>query len=253
MVLGAIAFAAHYDLLKGSIKKFLSDVQFKAIIALIIMGVIGLTYINLKLPEVNGNILHSLKISGFQFTSAITTTGFQSVNVIGSPEGWSEIAKLILAFAMIIGGAAGSTAGGIKLFRAVLLYDGVSWRIKRAISTPRRVFVHKLGDRYLSKEESMDLINEAAIISFIWVIFLMVGIFVLGILYINEPNYRLSDIIFEVCSAQGNAGLTAGITNMGMPSIAKIMLIFNMWVGRLEIIPVIVLVRSFFGLKRNVR
>ncbi|MCJ7571475.1 MAG: TrkH family potassium uptake protein [Candidatus Thermoplasmatota archaeon] len=253
MVLGAIAFAAHYDLLKGHIKKFLSDVQFKAIIALIIMGVIGLTYINLKLPEVNGNILYSLKISGFQFTSAITTTGFQSVNVIGSPEGWSEIAVLILACAMIIGGAAGSTAGGIKLFRAVLLYDGVSWRIKRATSTPHRVFVHKLGDRYLKNDEAMDLINEAAIISFIWVIFLFVGIFVLGVVYINEANYRLSDIIFEVCSAQGNAGLTTGITHMGMPSIAKIMLIFNMWIGRLEIIPVIVLVRSLFGLKRNIR
>ena len=153
---------------------------------------------------------------------------------------------------MIIGGAAGSTAGGIKLFRAALLYHGVSWRIKRAISTPRRVFIHKLGERYLKNDEAMDLINEAAIISFIWVILLFVGIFVLGVLYINEPNYRLSDIIFEVCSAQGNAGLTAGITNIDMPYIAKITLIFNMWIGRLEIIPVIVLVRSFFGIKRNV-
>ncbi len=252
MVLGAIAFAAHYDLFKGRIKNFLSDVQFKAIIALLIIGTIGLTYINLKLPEVNGNILYSLKISGFQFASALTTTGSNSVNVIGGPQGWSEIAVLILAIAMIIGGAAGSTAGGIKLFRAVLLYDGVGWRIKRSISTPRRVFVHKLGDRYLKNDEAMDLINEAAIISFIWVILLMVGIFVLGVLYINEANYRLTDIIFEVCSAQGNAGLTAGITHMGMPSIAKIMLIFNMWIGRLEIIPVIVLVRSLFGIKRNV-
>lgn len=49
MILGAIAFAAHYDLLKGHIKNFLSDVQFKAMIVLIILGVIVLTYINLKL------------------------------------------------------------------------------------------------------------------------------------------------------------------------------------------------------------
>jgi len=252
MILGAIAFAAHYDLLKGRIKKFLSDVQFKAMIFLMILGVIGLTYINLKLSSVNGNILYSLKISGFQFTSALTCTGFASVNVIGGPEGWSEIAKLILSFAMIIGGAAGSTAGGIKLFRAALLYNGVRWRIKRAISTPHRVFVHKLGSRFLSKDEAMDLINEAAIISFIWVILLFVGIFVLGVLYINETNYRLSDIIFEVCSAQGNVGLTTGITHIGMSSTAKIMLIFNMWIGRLEIIPVIVLARSLFGIKSNI-
>ncbi len=252
MVFGAIAFVAHYDLLKGRIKKFLSDVQLKAMIVLIILGTIGLTYINLKLPEVN-NVFHSLKISGFQFVSALTCTGFGSVNVIGGPDGWSEIAKLALAFAMIIGGAAGSTAGGIKLFRAVLLYNGVSWRIKRAISTPRRVFVHKLGNRFLTKDEAMDLINEAAIISFIWVILLVVGILVLGVILTNNADYKLSDVIFEVCSAQGNVGLTTGITFEGMAPIAKIMLIFNMWIGRLEIIPIIVLVRSLFGIKRNIR
>jgi trk system potassium uptake protein TrkH len=250
MVLGAIAFAAHFNLLKGRIKKFLSDVQFKAMIILIIMGVISLTYINLKLPDVTGNILYSLKISGFQFTSALTCSGFTSVNVIGGPEGWSEIAKLALAFAMVIGGAAGSTAGGVKLFRAVLLYNGVRWRIKRATSTPHRVFIHKLGSKYLKNDEAMDLINEAAIISFIWVILLAFGIMLIGIIYNTRT---LGDVIFEVCSAQGNVGLTTGITHIGMSSIAKIMLIFNMWIGRLEIIPVIVLARSIFGIKRNIR
>ena len=251
MIFGAVAFAAHYDLLKGRIKKFLSDPQFKALIILIILGVIGLTYINLKLPYIDGNIMHSLKVSGFQFISAITCTGFASVNGIGGagPESWSEIAKLILAFAMIIGGAAGSTAGGIKLFRAILLYNGVSWRIKRAISTPHRVFVNKLGNRYLSKDEASDLINEAAIISFIWVILLVAGIMVIGVVYNTRS---LGDIILEVCSAQGNVGLTTGITDITMPSTAKVMLIFNMWIGRLEIIPIIVLVKSMFGIKRNV-
>ncbi len=249
MIFGAIAFAAHYDLLKGRVKKFFSDVQFKAMIILLIIGVIGLTYINLKLPFINGDVLYSLKLSSFQFTSALTCTGFASVNVIGGPEGWSEIAKLGLAFAMIIGGAAGSTAGGIKLFRAILLYNGVSWRIKRAISTPRRVFAHKLGSRFLSKDEAMDLINEAAIISFIWVILLAFGILIVGIIYNTRS---LGDVIFEVCSAQGNVGLTTGITHVGMSSVAKIMLIFNMWIGRLEIIPIIVLIRSIFGIKRNI-
>jgi trk system potassium uptake protein TrkH len=152
---------------------------------------------------------------------------------------------------MIIGGAAGSTAGGIKLFRAILLYNGVSWRIKRAISTPRRVFVHKLGDKSLSKDQAIDLINEAAIISFIWVILLFVGIVI--ILQTNSGSLStLDNAVFEVCSAQGNVGLTTGITNIGMSSIGKTMLIFNMWIGRLEIIPIIVLVKSIFGIKRNI-
>lgn len=78
---------------------------------------------------------------------------------------------------------------------------------------------------------------------------LLVGILILGILFINDANYRLSDIIYEVCSMQGNVGLTTSITKIGMSSIAKIMFILNMWIGRLEIMSAKVLVRSIFGIK----
>lgn len=242
MIFGSVAFAAHYDLLKGRFKKFLSDAQLKAMIALIILGVIGLTLLNL--PESGQNFLFSLKRSGFQFISALTCTGFASEDLAG----WTEQAKLILSFAMIIGGAAGSTAGGIKLYRGILLYNGVSWRIKRAISTPRRVFVHKLGEKPLSKDDAMDLINEAAIISFMWVILLFAGV----VIVMQTTGANLSNSMFEVCSAQGNVGLSTGITNIGMEPIPKTMLIINMWVGRLEIIPIIVLIRSMLGIKRNI-
>lgn len=247
MVLGGVAFAAHYDLIKGRIKKFLFDAQFQAMVILIIIGVIALTVINLNAPDLayKGNILLSLKESGFQFISAITCTGFASADI----PVWTESAKLILSFAMITGGAAGSTAGGIKLFRAILLGKGAGWRIKRSISSPRRVFVHKLGDKPISKEDAIDLINEAAIISFMWVILIFIGVMIISFLF---PEETLGNVIFEVCSAQGNVGLSTGITSIEMPSFGKIMLIFNMWVGRLEIIPIIVLVRSILGIRGNI-
>ena len=242
MIFGSIAFAAHYDLLKGRIRRFFSDAQFKAMIVLIIFGIIGLTFLNFT----GSNLLESFSKSSFQFISALTCTGFASVENL--PE-WTESTKLILSLAMIIGGAAGSTAGGIKLFRAILLYKGVGWRIKRAISTPRRVFVHKLGEKPLSKEDAMDLINEAAIISFMWIILLSAGVIIIGYIY---PKATLGTIIFEVCSAQGNVGLSAGITTISMDPFAKAMLIINMWIGRLEIIPIIVLIKSFFGIRKNI-
>ena len=244
MIFGSLAFAAHYDLLKGRIHRFFSDAQFKAMIVLIIFGIIGLTFLNFT--EFGSNLLESFSKSSFQFISALTCTGFASVENL--PE-WTESAKLILSLAMVVGGAAGSTAGGIKLFRAILLSKGVGWRIKRAISTPRRVFVHKLGEKPLSREDAMDLINEAAIISFMWIILLSAGVIIIGYIY---PNATLGTIIFEVCSAQGNVGLSAGITSISMDPYAKTMLIFNMWIGRLEIIPIIVLIKSFFGIRKNI-
>lgn len=239
MSLGAIAFVAHYNLLKGRFKKFFSDPQVKAFFALIIVGGLLLTAVNYF--SLNGtSLFQTLNESVFQYVSAITCTGFYSADV----SVWTDTAKLILSIAMIVGGAAGSTAGGIKLFRAILLSKGVFWRTRQSISTPRRIFSHKLGSKFLSGEEWRNEMNEAAVISFLWMAFLFIGVVSFSIIM---PHHDLIDIIFEICSAQGNVGLSSGITNIAMPSAAKIVMIFNMWIGRLEIIPVIVLIRAILG------
>jgi trk system potassium uptake protein TrkH len=62
--------------------------------------------------------------------------------------------------------------------------------------------------------------------------------------HVVAAQYTLSEIVFEVASAQGNVGLSTGITNAGLSSIGKVMLIFNMWIGRLEIIPALMIFRS---------
>lgn len=239
MMLGAIAFVAHHNLLKGKLKKFLSDPQVKALFLLTVFGAILLSVINyFSLNYIS--FFQAFKESLFQFSSAISCTGFYTVDI----SAWETSAKLILCMAMIAGGAAGSTAGGIKLFRVVLLVKGVGWRTKRVISTPRRVFTHKLGTKFLSEEEYKNEVNEAAVISFLWVIFLFLGIVAFSILV---PNYDLIDMVFEICSAQGNVGLSSGITGPAMPDLAKVVMMFNMWIGRLEIIPIIVLFRAILG------
>lgn len=87
------------------------------------------------------------------------------------------------------------------------------------------------------------IISEANLIIILWILFLFIGVGVLS--HVVVPGYTLSEIIFEVASAQGNIGLSVGITNAGLSSIGKVMLILNMWIGRLEIIPVLMLVRAF--------
>ncbi|RLF36757.1 MAG: hypothetical protein DRN03_03300 [Thermoplasmata archaeon] len=236
MVLGAIAFVAHYDLLNGKVKKFFSDAQTRALLILIFVGSAILILVNLKSLEA----ACIAEKSFFQFISAITCTGFSTADI----SQWNELSKTLLSLAMITGGAAGSTAGGIKLFRFILLLKGTGWRIIKSLSSPYRVIVYRFGKKSISVEEAFEIVNESAIITFMWLILLFVGTFVISY---TLPERTITDVFFEVCSAQGNVGLTCGITNPSMPDLAKIMLILNMWIGRLEIIPVLVLLRSITG------
>lgn len=64
-----------------------------------------------------------------------------------------------------------------------------------------------------------------------------------------DPSFTLENAIFEVASAQRNVGLSSGITGPNMPTPAKVVFLFDMWIGRLEIIPVLVLLRAL--LKRG--
>ena len=236
MIFGAIAFVTHYDLLKGRVRKFFSDAQTQALITLIFIGVIALIFVNLNDPNYGGNITRSIKESGFQFISAITCTGFATANILS----WGASAKMILSFAMVIGGAAGSTAGGIKLFRIILLAKGTGWKIRHIFLPPKGTIRYKLGGKPLGRDEALEEITEASILSFLWMILLFIGIMV--ILYTTHAS--LENAIFEVCSAQGNVGLSTGITSAGMNPVAKFMLIINMWIGRLEIIPILVFFRA---------
>jgi trk system potassium uptake protein TrkH len=142
---------------------------------------------------------------------------------------------------MIIGGGMGSTAGGVKLIRAVIAYKWIRWSLRRNFLPPRAIISVRLGDRLLEREEIVKIVSEASLIIFLWLLFLVAGICVLS--SVVGSQFQLGEVMFEVASAQGNVGLSTGITNAGMSYIGKVMLILNMWIGRLEIIPVLMLFR----------
>ena len=183
--------------------------------------------------------------STFQWVSALGTAGFQTVDL----HAWSPTGRLFLSLAMVLGGAAGSTAGGLKQVRVALLHKGLRWRIQRIRSKPHELLKHEIDGEALEEADAIRMVQNAGTLAALWVLALGVGVVVL--LHVVPEQYGLSDVILEVSSAQGNVGLSTGITHPSLPLIAKITLTLSMWMGRLAIIPTLIVLSFFFSwLKR---
>lgn len=235
MILGALPFAFIYKTVVQPKSLLPLDPQVKAFFIFIIIGVLLLT---VELYTQQRHLLESLRIAAFQLISAITCTGLQSTDMTG----WSQAALLIASVFMIIGGCAGSTAGGIKVARAVFLTSELQLWLKRTLMPRNAILMLKMGNKRLNEEVINKELAEASLISFLWVVTILVSVILLT--HIVPTTYDLSKVIFMVCSAQGNVGLWCGFLDSGFDTVGKIIFIINMWIGRLEIIPVTLLIRS---------
>lgn len=261
MVLGSIAFPIHYLILQGDLRNFYTDLQTRWVFIFFALGSLVLTALlfaqgvyhpgtvavaGVVLQGDTAALFQSFRYALFQFVSAASCTGFQTAGSLGSA--WEPQSQLVVAGGMVVGAAAGSTVGGIKLIRALTLGKGILFRIRGVFYPSSAIRTFRLDGRALSAEEAAQEFEEAAIIALLWLVFLALGAFVLMIAIPMGPGegFTVENVIFEVASAQGNVGLSSGITGPGMPTVTKVMLFFNMWIGRLEIIPVLVLLRSVF-------
>jgi trk system potassium uptake protein TrkH len=244
MILGGIAFPVHYLILQGELHNFYTDLQTRWFFGFLALGTTILTWL-LVIHDSYETTFAAFRYGAFQFVSALSCTGFQTAGSLG-PE-WPAAAQLAVAFAMSIGAAAGSTVGGIKLIRVATFTKGTLYRIRGVFTPDTVVRRFELDGRRLDDQAAAREIEEAAIISFLWVVFLSVSTVVLLLTVpTGAGQFTLENVIFEVTSAQGNVGLSSGITGPDMPTPAKTIFLFNMWIGRLEIIPVLVLLRGVF-------
>ncbi|WP_336328704.1 TrkH family potassium uptake protein [Halovenus sp. HT40] len=245
MVAGSIAFPIHYLIFKGELHNFYTDLQTRWVFIWFTIGSLALTAIHFANGQY-ATLEETFRISLFQFVSATSNTGFGTATIgngAGEPV-WSAGATLLTCIGMLTGAAAGSTVSGLKLIRVITLIKGTAWQIRDVFQPQSAIRYLQIGDRKLSEAQAQREYTEATVVFILWLMFLAIGVaFLLRVLPSATP---LEYVIFDVMSAQSNVGLSAGVTGPTMPKPAKVMLIINMWVGRLEIIPIAVLLGAIF-------
>lgn len=234
VVVGALSFNAHQRLLRTRrLGALWSDAQHRLFLALL-----ALFCVAVSLESRASLDAWALPESTFQAVSALCTAGFQTAEL----QTWSEGGKLLLVAAMVLGGAAGSTAGGIKMARAYLLLRGIQWRYRQILVRPHEVMRHALDGRGVPRERAIGAVEGAAVLALAWIVCLFLG--TLALLHAAPGDPTLGSVLLEAASAQGNVGLSTGITGPELPVGGKLVLMGLMWAGRLEILPVLILIRE---------
>ncbi len=221
---GAISFSIYYRAYHDGLTSALKAVELRALILACLLTT-GLVLL-LESAAADGAAA-SLGDAMLISVSAQTTAGFSDVPVASL----SDETKLVLIVSMFAGGDVGSTAGGIKIFRFLLLIRLIQLILIRA-STPRGTHVDlRVGGSRVDPREL-----EVALA----VVFAYLGVILLSWVTFVAYGYNPLDALFEVVSATSTTGLSSGISRSGLESGLKLLLCFDMWIGRVEVIAFII-------------
>lgn len=224
MILGGTNFFVHLMLIRGKLKNVFKHVEIK-LLGILLLIFIPLMTINI-LSLYDGRFFYSLRISSFQFISAITGTGYQTVSSFLTLPSFFILGVII---PMVLGAGMGSTAGGMKQYRVALAFKSMYWNIKDQLThkkTIRTHFISKLGSKTIIEKE--DIIQNHS--------FLMIYLVVLisGTLVFSSFGFSIRDSLFEFASALGTVGLSVGITGYTAHPMILWTSALGMFLGRLE-------------------
>ncbi|MEM1545036.1 MAG: TrkH family potassium uptake protein [Candidatus Methanomethylicia archaeon] len=228
IILGALNFPSYTKLMKGKIRDFIKYEENKTFLALAFSISILLTSILASKSSIENPIMFGI----FHTVSAIGGCGFQ----IGNLNILNETSKALIIISMILGGCTDSTAGGIKTLRTIMMFKALKWELKLALSPKGTRIIRKIGDREVTDE----VLIRTALFMLIYVLLVFIG----GVA-ISIEGYSLVDSMFEAASAIGNVGLTMNITSHLAPTWIKLILMIYMLLGRLEILPYLLLIYRF--------
>lgn len=235
MLLGTISFVVYSEVLHGRIREFFRDIETRT--TLIWIGAIVIVFTaSLATSALFSDVPSMLRRGMFMVISAFTTTGFSVITTNQLLTVMTSGAFLTLALVMAVGGWAGSTAGGIKVYRVGIIAKSIVSTIKEAVSPDSATVVvayNHIGRRILTP----NVVKEAMTIFILYVITYVIGAMV-GIAH----GYDATQAIYESVCMTSNGGLITGLASPGMPATLELFYIFQMWVGRLEFITLLVLV-----------
>lgn len=254
MVVGGMNFALFWYVLKGDPLRLFRNNEFRPYIyAIAVFGTVisAALYLGFGLAEVPGNVgilpgnlENSLRQGFFQVISIVTTTGYASMDF----NTWDPSTKTILLFAYFLGGSAGTAAGSIKIVRWVI--------VKKSITRSLFKSVHPESVRPVRFDgEAIDDSTVQEVFTFIMI---FVGIFGVSSVFLYLDSYRTSAVAMSTVEAMsvsiatlGNIGPGFGIVgpmNSFLPfsNASKIYMVFLMWIGRLEILSVLVILTPSF-------
>ena len=239
MILGSLPFVIYLKFIHEKKISIFKDDQIRLFLLLLIL-VIFFTMIWIK-KILNIEWLLAFKISVFNITSIFTGTGYVSSNY----NNWGSFGLIMILIIMFIGGCAGSTTGGIKIFRLQILFRGVRLQIKK-LTQPHAVFLMKFNIKTVTE------ITYASIISFF---FIYIFIFILSSISLSFFELDFLTALSASASAISNVGPGIGelIGPLGnyanINEKAKWILAFTMLVGRLEIFTILILFSKNFWKK----
>lgn len=218
---GAVSLFLYYRVYRNGWREVWHDRQFRAFM---LAGILVTTILSCFLWYQDGlSWTAALRHGALNGLSALSTAGFASMD-IGD---MGDSSKFTLIMAMAAGGNAGSTAGGIKIIRLLILFHMLYLIIQRAGAPSHAVLQARLGERKLEVDEMLNAVC-------LFVLFITIA--VLSWLPFLALGHAPLDSLFEVISALGTAGLSTGITSIELHPFLKGILCADMLFGRLEII-----------------
>jgi trk system potassium uptake protein TrkH len=238
MILGSLSIPFFYKIIyERKFSEIWKDIQTRALIIAFISGSIMQSFLLFRAEVVPGPIREGV----FQFISAMSTTGWQTSNI----GGWDWISVVfIVSAAMFVGGASGATVGGIKMIRALLIEKGLRWQINKVFLSENTVKTINFNGKSMLPEEMNEEFTKAASFAIMFFLLILGSSFITT--FCTGSDFNFADALFESASAQATVGLSAGITDPSMSPVLEIVYIFQMWAGRLEILPVLALLRAIF-------